>query len=136
MLPGLLEALHAQLHVEVIAVDPVMRVRGLRRVGTAASNRSAPRRRCRSGSPWERRRDRPDPGTWWEDEPERKLTGIVLPSWGDDDPDDLDRAPRGDLDRADRGGFGGPSAVATAGRTAGSRPGWRRTGSSTRSTTR
>ncbi|MET7424672.1 type IV pilus assembly protein PilM [Dactylosporangium sp. NPDC005555] len=32
MLPGLLEALHAQLHVEVIAVDPVMRVRGLRRV--------------------------------------------------------------------------------------------------------
>jgi type IV pilus assembly protein PilM len=32
MLPGLLDALHAQLHVEVIAVDPVMRVRGLRRV--------------------------------------------------------------------------------------------------------
>ncbi|MGI5181459.1 type IV pilus assembly protein PilM [Dactylosporangium sp. CA-152071] len=32
MLPGLLEALSAQLHVEVIAVDPVMRVRGLRRV--------------------------------------------------------------------------------------------------------
>ncbi|GAB3860233.1 type IV pilus assembly protein PilM [Dactylosporangium cerinum] len=32
MLPGLLEALHAQLHVEVIAVDPIMRVRGLRRV--------------------------------------------------------------------------------------------------------
>jgi type IV pilus assembly protein PilM len=32
MLPGLLEALHDQLGVEVIAVDPVMRVRGLRRV--------------------------------------------------------------------------------------------------------
>ncbi|WP_433209579.1 type IV pilus assembly protein PilM [Dactylosporangium sp. CS-047395] len=32
MLPGLLDALHDQLGVEVIAVDPVMRVRGLRRV--------------------------------------------------------------------------------------------------------
>jgi len=32
MLPGLLEALHNQLGVEAIAVDPVMRVRGLRRV--------------------------------------------------------------------------------------------------------
>lgn len=32
LLPGLLEALHTQLRVEVIAVDPVMRVRGLRRV--------------------------------------------------------------------------------------------------------
>ncbi|MFI5911459.1 type IV pilus assembly protein PilM [Dactylosporangium sp. NPDC051541] len=32
MLPGLLDALREQLGVEVIAVDPVMRVRGLRRV--------------------------------------------------------------------------------------------------------
>ncbi|MER7279717.1 type IV pilus assembly protein PilM [Dactylosporangium sp. NPDC000244] len=32
MLPGLLDALHDQLGVEVIAIDPVMRVRGLRRV--------------------------------------------------------------------------------------------------------
>jgi type IV pilus assembly protein PilM len=32
MLPGLLDALHDQLGVEALAVDPVMRVRGLRRV--------------------------------------------------------------------------------------------------------
>ncbi|MEV4132318.1 hypothetical protein AB0J72_09150 [Dactylosporangium sp. NPDC049742] len=31
-------------------------------------------------------------GTWWEEEPERKLTGIVLPSW-DDDPDNDDHDP-------------------------------------------
>ncbi|MGI5181458.1 PilN domain-containing protein [Dactylosporangium sp. CA-152071] len=27
-------------------------------------------------------------GPWWKDEPERKLTGIVLPSWDDDQPGD------------------------------------------------
>ncbi|GGM41661.1 type IV pilus assembly protein PilM [Dactylosporangium sucinum] len=32
LLPGLLDALHQQLGVEVLAVDPVMRLRGLRRV--------------------------------------------------------------------------------------------------------
>ncbi|MEV0128088.1 hypothetical protein AB0H83_06410 [Dactylosporangium sp. NPDC050688] len=59
-------------------------------------------------------------GTWWEDEPERKLTGIVLPSW-DNDPDDGPDDGRGDGpddgrgdgpdDRPNDGGRGpGPSA--------------------------